>query len=309
MIILGVLLACGKNANNATSSTDKIVRIGITQLVEHPSLDEIRRGVEDALNNSKYKEKVVFNFQNAQGDFSTAQVIAEQLNRSSDIIVAITTPSAQAAQNKILEKPIFFTGVTDPIAAGLVSRNITGVSDMSPVVAQIDLLMDILPEANKIGVIYNTSEANSVSLIKIFTETAKQNGLEVISRGITNINEIASAMDSLKGKVNVIYTTKDNTVASAYALIIRKADEFSIPVIGAATDSTKLGALASVGTSEYMIGYQTSQMIIKYLGGEDIKNLPIEHVEELEISLNYSKAKRYKIDSKKIEKNGGIIIK
>lgn len=309
MMIVGLLTACTGKKEEVIDAGDKdIVTIGISQIVEHPSLDEIRRGVEDAVKESQFGERVVFDFQNAQGDFATAQTIAEQFNRSADMVVAITTPSAQAAQNKVVSKPIFFTGVTNPETAGLVAENVTGVSDMSPVEDQVALIGDLLPNAKTIGTIYNTSEANSVFLTEEFTRAAEAAGLKVVARGVTNVSEVASAMDTLS-KVDAIYTTKDNTVASAYVLITGKADELNIPVIGATRDFTDLGALASAGTSEYDAGYQTGEMIIKYLGGEEIANLPIEYVENVEVTINGEKAEKYNINTGDMKEKGIEILK
>lgn len=305
LMIISALTACG--TKDKTETTTDTITIGITQIVEHPSLDAIRQGVEDAVKESKYGLKVKFDFQNAQGDFATAQTIADQFNSSSDIIVAITTPSAQAAQNKVSTKPVFFTGVTNPVAAGLNAENVTGVSDMSPVEAQVDLTMELIPNVKTIGTIYNTSEANSIFLTEMFTKAANAKGIEVVARGVSSVTEVASAMDSLS-KVDAIYTTKDNTVASAYALIVNKADQNNIPVIGATRDFTEMGALASAGTSEYQAGYQTGEMIIKYLDGEKLANLPIEYVENIELTLDSKRAVKYGVDTGEFEKKGGEIL-
>jgi len=301
-LILGIILimslvGCqeenkkGKETNNISEK----INIGITQIVEHPSLDLIRSGVEDALKNSKYKDKIMFNYQNAQGDFMTAQTIAAQFNESSDIIVAITTPSAQAALNKIPKKPLFFTAVTNPVIAGLKGKNITGVSDMSPVKEQVKLIQELLPKTKTIGTIYTTSEANSTYLTEEFTKAAEKKGYKVIARGVTSVTEIASAMDSLLGEVDTLYTTKDNNIASAYSLIIDRANKANLPVIGATRDFTEAGALASSGISEYQVGYQTGEMVIRYLDGEKIKNMPIEYLNRSELTINEKQMKKYGI--------------
>lgn len=307
VIIAGALVGCTDKAEEKVSS-EGVIKIGISQIVEHPSLDQIRQGVEDAVNESQFGERVVFDFQNAQGDFVTAQSIAEQFNRSADMMVAITTPSAQAAQNKVSDKPVFFTGVTNPQGAGLNAENVTGISDMSPVDEQVRMITELLPEAHRIGTVYNTGEANSVFLTEEFTKAAEKQGLEVVARGVTNVNEVAAAMDTFRGDVDVIYTTKDNTVASAYSLIVNKADEGNIPVIGATRDFTEMGALASAGTSEYDAGYQTGEMIVRYLAGEKMANLPIESVDNIEMTVNSQKAEKYNINTDDMEKKGIKVI-
>lgn len=156
-ILLLVILctACG-------TEKQKKIEIGITQIVEHSSLDDVRRGVIDALKEKGYDEnKVNIDYKNAQGDFGTAQVIAQEFNNKSDIIIAISTPSAQAAANNIKDKPIFFSAITNPESAGILRKNVTGVSDKSPVKKQVQLIKKLLPEAKNIGIVYNTSEQNS----------------------------------------------------------------------------------------------------------------------------------------------------
>jgi len=315
-LILGIILIMSlvgcQEENKEVKKTKNIsekINIGITQIVEHPSLDLIRSGVEDALKNSKYKDKIVFNYQNAQGDFMTAQTIAAQFNESSDIIVAITTPSAQAALNKIPEKPLFFTAVTNPVIAGLKGKNITGVSDMSPVKEQVKLIQELLPKTKTIGTIYTTSEANSTYLTEEFTKVAEKEGYKVIARGVTNVTEIASAMDSLLGEVDTLYTTKDNNIASAYSLIIDRANKANLPVIGATRDFTKAGALASSGISEYQVGYQTGEMVIRYLDGEKIENMPIEYLNKSELTINEKQMKKYRISPNKEQLKNIEIIK
>lgn len=135
-ILLLVILctACG-------TEKQKKIEIGITQIVEHSSLDDVRRGVIDALKEKGYDEnKVNIDYKNAQGDFGTAQVIAQEFNNKSDIIIAISTPSAQAAANNIKDKPIFFSAITNPESAGILRKNVTGVSDKSPVKKQVQLI-------------------------------------------------------------------------------------------------------------------------------------------------------------------------
>jgi putative ABC transport system substrate-binding protein len=167
----------------------------------------------------------------------------------------------------------------------------------------------LLPNAKTIGTIYTTSEANSTYLVEEFTKAANKEGYKVIARGITNVTEIASAMDSLIGKVDVIYTAKDNNIASAYPLIVDKANKAKLPIVGATRDFTEAGALAASGVKEYQVGYQTGEMIVKFLDGKSISELPIEYMKKTEKTVNEEQMKNYKITLDKDNLDGIEIIK
>ncbi|WP_294654884.1 ABC transporter substrate-binding protein [uncultured Fusobacterium sp.] len=288
-MLMVLCIACGKEKESK-------VKIGITQIVEHQSLDDVCQGVIDSLKANGYGEdKIEISYKNAQGDFGTAQMIAQEFKNTSDIVVAISTPSAQAAVNNIKDKPIFFSAITNPESAGVLAENVTGVSDRSPVKKQVELIKELLPEAKKIGIVYNTSEQNSFYLTDEFKKEAEKNGYVVVVKGITNVNEIASALDTILPEVDVLYTTIDNTIASTYPLIIDKSKKDNKPVIGATKSYVDQGALASEGISDYKVGYQTGEMIVRYLKGEDIKNMKFEVVRESERYINKEVAKNFKI--------------
>ena len=290
-ILLLVILctACG-------TEKQKKIEIGITQIVEHSSLDDVRRGVIDALKEKGYDEnKVNIDYKNAQGDFGTAQVIAQEFNNKSDIIIAISTPSAQAAANNIKDKPIFFSAITNPESAGILRKNVTGVSDKSPVKKQVQLIKKLLPEAKNIGIVYNTSEQNSFYLTDAFTKAAEEEGYTVKIKGINNISEMASALDTLLPTIDVLYTSIDNTIASTYPLIVEKCNKANKPIIGATKSLADQGALAVDGISDYQVGYQTGEMAARYLSGEKIENIPYEVVEKSEMYINKVVAEKFGI--------------
>ncbi|GAA6325579.1 ABC transporter substrate-binding protein [Fusobacterium ulcerans] len=290
-ILLLVILctACG-------TEKQKKIEIGITQIVEHSSLDDVRRGVIDALKEKGYDEnKVNIDYKNAQGDFGTAQVIAQEFNNKSDIIIAISTPSAQAAANNIKDKPIFFSAITNPESAGILRKNVTGVSDKSPVKKQVQLIKKLLPEAKNIGIVYNTSEQNSFYLTDAFTKAAEEEGYTVKIKGINNISEMASALDTLLPTIDVLYTSIDNTIASTYPLIVEKCNKANKPIIGATKSFADQGALAVDGISDYQVGYQTGEMAARYLSGEKIENIPYEVVEKSEMYINKDVAEKFDI--------------
>ena len=279
-----------------TGGKGEKIKIGITQIVEHESLDDVRCGVETALADNGYgKEKVEFIYKNAQGDFATAQIIAQDFNNNADIIVAISTPSAQAAVNNIKEKPVFFAAITNPEAAGILEKNVTGVSDKSPVEKQAELIKRLLPNAKKIGIVYNTSEQNSFYLTEEFKKAAEKKGYVMVIKGVTTINEMASALDTILPEIDVLYTSIDNMLASTYPLIVEKCDKAGKPIIGATKRYAEQGALAAEGISDYQVGYQTGEMTARYLNGEKIENIPYETVTKSELYLNEELLKKYKI--------------
>lgn len=289
LLLVILVTACG-------TEKQKKIDIGITQIVEHPSLDDVRKGIIDALKANGYDEnKININYKNAQGDFGTAQVIAQEYNNKSDVIIAISTPSAQAAANNIKDKPIFFSAITNPESAGILRKNVTGVSDKSPVKKQVELIEKLLPKAKNIGIVYNTSEQNSFYLTEEFTKAAKEKGYIVKVKGISNISEMASALDTLLPTIDVLYTSIDNTIASTYPLIVEKSNKADKPIIGATKSFVEQGALAVDGISDYQVGYQTGEMVARYLNGEKIENIPYEVVEKSEMYINKDIAKRFGI--------------
>ena len=290
MLGLMVMVACGKKEEAV-----KPIKIRLTQIVEHASLDEIKKGIIDRLAEKGYKdgEKIVINFQNAQGEMTNADLIAKDFAEQEDIIVAITTPSAQAALNATKDKPIFYSAVTDPVAAGLKGANITGTSDATPIEAQIKLAKELLGNFKKIGIVYNIGEANSEAQVQSIKALGQKNGFEVVAKGINTVNDIAPALDVILDDVDFLYTPVDNMLASSYPVIVKKAGERNKPVIGSVTDYVNQGALATEGINQYKIGVQTADMIIKYLEGKaKIADMPFETVKETDLLINETVASK-----------------
>lgn len=290
LLMVGIMLivACGKK-----EVAIKPVKIGITQIVQHPSLDQIRKGIIDRLAEKGYKdgEKVIINFQNAQGEMSNADLIAKDFAENEDMIVAITTPSAQAALNATKDKPIFYSAVTDPMAAGLKAANITGTSDATPIDAQITLAKTLLGNFKKVGIVYNLGEANSEAQVQTVKALGTKEGFEVVAKGVTNVNEIEQALESIIADVDFLYTPVDNMLASSYPLIVKKANAKNKAIIGSVTDFVEQGALATEGINQYKIGVQTADMIIKYLEGGKIADLPFETIKDTDLVINETVAK------------------
>lgn len=292
-VILAVMaVACGKSDNGQ-------IKIGISQIVEHPALDAAREGFVKALSDKGYRdgENIKINYQNAQNDISIAQSIADGfVSDKSDMILAIATPSAQAAYNATKKIPILITAVTDPVGAGLIKSslkpetNVSGTSDATPVASQFALIKELLPKAEKIGIIYNTSEQNSIAQVNEAKRIAKELGFKIIESGVTNVNEIAQALDVILGEVDVLYTPTDNLIVSATPLVVSKTLERKIPLIGCIEDQVNNGALATETIDYFKLGYQTGQVALKILQGEDVSSIPVETLNNTELILNKTTA-------------------
>ncbi len=286
------------NSTNADAN-NKVYKIGISQFVEHPALDSAREGFVDGLKEAGFEEgkNIEIIVENAQADFSTTQAIADKLiNEKVDLILAIATPSAQAAANATKDIPILVTAVTDPVDAGLVKSmerpgtNVTGTTDMNPVKDQLKLLKEIIPSAKNVGIIYNAAEPNSVVQVNIAKEAAKELDLTIFEATVANTSEINQAVQSLVSKVDAIYTPTDNTVASAISNIVKVANEAKIPVIGAERGEVEGGALATIGIDYYLLGKQTGQMAARILNGENPAEMPVESSKDLKLIINKKSA-------------------
>ena len=297
-LLLGISVTC---------MAEKEIQIGITQIIEHPSLDAARKGLEKALQKNLGK-KVKIEYQSAQGDFGTAQLIAKSyVNSKKDVIVAISTPSAQAALNATKQIPIVYTAVTDPKIAGLSGKNITGTTDMSPLEEQLNLLKNLLPKAKKVGFLYNPSEQNSGSLLKQFTILAKERQLQVIEKGVNTVNDMNLALNSLLGQVDVLYIPTDNLVTSSESLLIQQANRKNVPVIASVESSVKKGALATVSIDYEKLGYQTGERILEILKGKSPNQIQVEGLRETTLVINERIAKKYGISVKQEVFKGAVL--
>ena len=290
------LAACGSSGSTLSggSTAGKTYEIGITQIVTHPSLDEAREGFKQALKdagiNANYDE------QNAQGDPATATLIANKF-KSKDLILAIATPTAQAAAQAITDKPILITAVTDPVAAGLADSmekpggNVTGTTDMNPVEDQLKLVKEIAPDAKTVGIVYSSGEVNSEIQVKMAKAAAPALGLEIKEATVSNSSEVQQAALSLD--VDAYYIPTDNTVVSAIESLLQVAETKKVPVIAAEGDSVKRGATATFGIDYRQLGYQTGQMAVKVLrDGAKPGDMPIEKQTKLTLTVNVTAAQR-----------------
>ena len=285
-------------AQTPSASEAKKVKIGIIQIVEHPALDAARKGFQDVLKEKGWADKVTYDYQNAQGDMPTAQTIAEKFAADKDdLILAIATPTAQAAAKATNSIPILITAVTDPVTAGLVKSldqpgtNVTGTTDMNPVDKQIELLKQLVPGAKRIGVIYNAGEVNSGVQVKLVKQVAQGLGLTVVEATVANSNDVSQAAQSLVGRVDAIYVPTDNTVVSAAAAVIQVAEKAKLPIVSGERSVVDAGALATIGIDYYKLGRQTGEMAIQVLQGKKPADLPVEAQKEYAVVVNGKAAK------------------
>ncbi|WP_018247268.1 ABC transporter substrate-binding protein [Orenia marismortui] len=301
-LLLVLLVGC---SNEKTVESNNIKKIGIIQIVEHPALDDAREGFIKELEKAGYKdgENVSYDYQNAQGDMSTAQTIARQFAYDDlDLILAIATPTAQAVANSVKDTPILITAVTDPKSAGLVESlkkpgsNITGTSDLTPVREQLELLAQIAPKAKKIGIIYNAGETNSVVQAELAESAAKELGLELIPATVSSSNEVYQSAQSLVGRVDAIYVPTDNTVVSAIQSVVKVANENNLPLITGEDKPVEKGALATIGVNYYRLGRQTAEMAVEIFNGADPAEMPIEYLEDTDLVINLNAAKEMHVE-------------
>lgn len=311
-----MLSGCTSKPQESIESTEAKIthKIGINQLAEHPALDQVREGFIEELEESNLNFEI--NYQNAQGDTITANSISNKfVADKSDLILGIATISAQASKQATSEIPILFSAVTDPVSAGLVDSidspgaNVTGTTDKTPMKEQLSLLKQIDPTIKKVGIIFNTSEANSTAQVEEATILANELGLEIISVGINNVNDVPQATDSILSKVDALYTITDNTVAQALGTVAAKAIEQKKIVIGAEEAHVQNGALMTDGLSYKELGKQTAQMAIKILDGNALpKDLKVENLTNTTKVVNKKTIEALGLDSNlEIFKNVTII--
>ncbi|NSW90352.1 MAG: ABC transporter substrate-binding protein [Firmicutes bacterium] len=298
-IALVIMLISISFAACSGTSSDKVVKIGISQLVQHPALDSAREGFIEALKEAGYEDgkNIKIDLQNAQGDVTNAQTIARKfVDEKVDMILAIATPAAQAAANVTKDIPILITAVTDPVSAGLAESlekpggNVTGTTDMNPVAEQIKLVKDLIPGAKKVGILYNAGEINSKIQVDIAKEAAAALGLTLVEATVSNSSEVNQATQSLMGRVDAIYVPTDNTIVSSIGAVIKVANDNKIPVIGSERGQVDAGAIATKGIDYRELGKQTGQIAVEIIKGKKPQDIPIEGSKVVTLIINQKAA-------------------
>lgn len=287
MVLVLTLTGCAGSKN---------MKIGILQFVEHPALDASREGFVQALKDNGYEDgkNITIDVQNAQADSANLLTICQRfVNNKEDLILAIATPAAQAIVAETSTIPILGTAVTDYVGAKLVNSNeapggnISGTNDMSPIKEQVDLLIKLVPEAKTIGLLYTSSEDNSVIQAGIVKEACTALGLTVVEATVTNSNDVQQVTQSLVGKVDAIYIPTDNVLASAMPIVSEITTEAKIPTICGESNMVISGGFATLGINYYNLGYQTGEMAVKILKGEaKTATMPIESLKDYDFTIN-----------------------
>ena len=295
-MMAGVLTGCGSKGEEYT--------IGISQFAVHGSLDNCREGFLAGLEEEGFVEgeNLKIEYVNAQADAGTAALTADNfVTKKVDLICAIATPTAMTAYNATMNTdiPVIYTAVSDPVEAGLANAdgspvgNITGTSDALAIEAQLQMIREVLPDAAKIGIIYTTSEANSISNVAAYKELAGKYGFEIVDTGVTAMSEVALAAADITGKVDCITNLTDNTVVSALQTVLDEANKKNIPVFGSEVEQVKAGCVASMGLEYYELGKQTGRMAAKVLKGEaKASEMNYEIISEPSLYVNYAAAEK-----------------
>ncbi len=296
LLITAVTGCAGAGSAESQGGEEQTLNIGIVQYMDHVALDSARQGFIDALADNGYVdgENIVIDLQNAQGDQSNLSTISDRfVSNNVDLVLAIATPATQAIAGKTTEIPILGTAVTDYVAARLVDSNeapggnVSGTTDMNPIKDQIDLLMKLVPDAKTVGVLYTSSEDNSILQAGMAKEAIEKLGMKYVEVTVTNGNDVQQATQSIVDKCDAIYIPTDNVFASAMPIVHGVTSVSKTPVICGESGMVDNGGLATLGINYYDLGYQTGLMGVKILQGEaEPATMPIESATGFDFAIN-----------------------
>ena len=312
LLVVGILLTSLISLHQLKADKKKdVFRIGISQFITHQSLDATREGFVDELAKQGYVEgkNIEIDLQNAQGEQRNLKTISQQLAESSDVVLAIATPSAQSLANTTQTTPVIFSAVTDPVSAKLVESrehpggNVTGTSDQSSdaISTQINLIKKVLPKAKTIGILYTQSEPNSVVQKDEAKRLLEEKGFTVVEKTILDSNNVKVAAESLMAEVDMVFVPTDNIISSTMETVKQVSIKHKVPVFGGSTEMIAVGGLYNYGTNYEELGRQTARMLVRVLKGEKPENIAVELPEKLELHTNKEMADALGIDISKLE--------
>lgn len=295
LVLTAALLLSVAACAQAAPKTEKL-SIGILQYVDHVALDASKDGFIAALKDNGYNDgaEITIDYQNAQGDAANVSTISDRfVSNKVDLVLAIATPAAQNIAGKTTDIPILGTAITDYEVARLVDSNeapggnVSGTTDMNPIKEQIDLLVKLVPNAKTVGVLYTSSEDNSILQAQIAKDAIEKSGLEYVEVTVSNSNEVQQAAQSIVGQCDAIYIPTDNIFASAMPVVHGVTSQSKTPVICGESGMVNTGGLATLGINYYDLGYQTGLMAVKIFKGEaKTATMPIESAKGFDFAIN-----------------------
>lgn len=310
ILLAGIALA---GCSSSASAEKKTINVGILQVVQHGSLDASRSGFKSELTKeikAKHpKWNVKYNYQNAQGDQSNLSTMSQQIiQKKPALILGIGTPAAQGLAKKTKTTPIITTAVTDLKGAGLVKSNkkpdtnVTGTSDMGPVDKQLQLLKSMTKNTKPIGIMYNSSEENSLLQVQTAKKWATKNNIKLKIVAVTSTNDVQSALSTLKNKVSGLYIPTDNLMASSMKIVGKSTQKDNLPVVTGSIEMAKDGGTATYGINYNDLGKQAGKMAAKViLDKQKPQNMPVETSNVLRLYVNKAQAKSIGIDPSSIK--------
>lgn len=303
-MLASLIIQTAACAQNPSPAPGKIVMI--TQILEHPALTAVRKGVIESLAKNGYDPSTTLDlyYENAHGNVTTAAQIAQKFAGSNpDVVVAISTPSAQSMVAAARERfPVVFAAVTDPLAAKIVKSlekpglPVTGVIDRAPFEAQLALVKAILKDKKRLGIVYNSGEINSVTALRILNEQAKLLGLEIVEGNASKSAEVGSTVQSIIHKVDAIFIPNDNTVVSSVDAVIKACTEMRIPLFAADITLVEKGVMAVTGYDYAEMGRKAGQLVVSILQGQDPRQLPVVAPSKPSLYINKKVAGKIGID-------------
>ncbi|MCM0080278.1 ABC transporter substrate-binding protein [Geomonas sp. Red32] len=323
--LASAVLAVALSVSSAVAAPAGKALIGVSKIVSHPALDAVEKGIQDEL--AAEKVNVQYDLQNANGDSNTAASIANKFKSEKvAVAVGIATPTAQALVNTLKTTPVIFSAVTDPVKAGLVRsltkspRYVTGVSDMTPVKQQIELLLK-MKKVKRLGHIYTSSEENAVVLAGVVKQACKDLHIEYVETTVSKSSEVKEAVQAIIRRVDAIYISTDNTVVSALSAVTDVAMKNKVPVMSADPSSAeKFPVLAAWGFDYYKMGRVTGRMVAEILKGKRPDQMPTRFMtkaSDVDLLINLDVAKKLGLSvppnlvktANKIVQNGKLVKK
>ena len=298
-LVLAAMMAISLFLPGMALADEKVPVIGVVQFVQHEALDRANQGFVDALKDNGFVdgENIRLDQQNANADSSTLATIADSfIAQKVDLALAIATPAAQMMMGKTEAIPILGTAITDYVEAKLAKTNeepgynVSGTTDMNPIVQQIELLKTLVPGAQTVGLLYTGSEDNSVLQARIAVAAIEALGMKWVEVKVNNSNDVQQAAQSLADQCDVLYVPTDNVAASAMPIISEVMTEKKIPIICGESGMVRAGGTATLGINYYNLGYQTGLMAIEVLGGADVSTMPIQAQTEFDYAFNLEAA-------------------